>query len=66
MGGLYFYECPVGWLSLETNIIMQQLTHEEKPPRIYSGTWGDQPQWYIEAIQIYNKIKTEWLLKQKV
>lgn len=66
LGGLYFYECPLGWITAETNIIIQQLTYEENPPLIFQGTWLDQPQWYIEAVQIYNTKKHEWRSQQAV
>lgn len=65
LGGLYFYECPLGWFTIETNTLISLLTAEEKPPKIFPGTWLDQPHWYIEAKQIYNQLKNKWLQEQQ-
>lgn len=61
MGGYRFYECPFGFISHETSIVLQLLTLEENPPNIYPGGKLQQPHWYIEAIKIYKEQKTEWL-----
>ena len=65
LGGLRFYECPLGWITRDTNIIIQLLTFEKSPTFIFHGTWIDQPTWYVESVQIYNLMKYEWLKKQK-
>lgn len=61
LGGLKFYECPNGWLTYETNLLIDNLTIEEKPPKLYTGTWNDQPVWWIESIKIYNAERAKWL-----
>ncbi len=66
LGGLYFYECPLGWITAETNIIINLLTAEENPVKIFPGTWIEQPHWYIEAKQLYNQAKNKWLQQPKV
>ena len=63
LGGLRFYECPVGWITFETNSIINVLTLEEKPAKIYPGTWVDQPHWYIQAKQLYSQAKNKWQLE---
>lgn len=65
LAGLRFYECPTGWISSETNTLIQLLTSEDSPPKIFPGTWLNQPHWYIEAKQIYNIEKNKWLQAPK-
>ena len=65
LGGLLFFECPVGYIYNDTNMIIELLTMEEKPPLIFKGTWLDQPYWYIEAVQIYHQERNKWLAAQK-
>jgi hypothetical protein len=65
ISGLSFYECPLGWITQDTNTLIHLLTLEENPTKIYPGNWIDQPQWWIEAKQIYNQEKHKWQQAQK-
>lgn len=63
IGGFYWYECPAGYATTETQILIGILLQEENPVLIHPGTWLDQPQWYVDAVRIFQKEKAEWQKK---
>jgi len=56
LGDIRLYECPLTWITRETNLIIEQIfLIAESPVLLYPGTWLDQPNWFVEAFNIYKK-----------
>lgn len=50
---LKLYECPRTWITTETIQLIKLLHLEETPPKLFPGTWLDQPAWWLDVIDIY-------------
>lgn len=52
--GLRLYECPLSFITAETNDIITQVYRTEESKRLlFSGEWADQPYWFVEAMDIF-------------
>ena len=56
LGDIRLYECPLTYITRETNLIIEQLfLIADSSVLLYPGTWLDQPNWFVEAFNIYKK-----------
>ena len=55
VGDIRLYECPLSLITIDTREIMRlcYLVDASKS-LLYSGGWGDQPMWFVEAFEIFN------------
>ena len=54
LGSIRLYECPVSYMSDDTRDLMRAVFLAQGSGRLlYGGGWGDQPEWFIEAYEIY-------------
>ncbi|MBI5885312.1 MAG: hypothetical protein HZB85_01865 [Deltaproteobacteria bacterium] len=54
LGDMRLYECPLSYLSEDTRDIIQMVFLMDSTKRLlFSGEWGDQPAWLVEAYGIF-------------
>lgn len=64
LGDIRLYECPISWITNETNIIIDQLfLVAEGQGLLFPGTWLEQPNWFVEAWNIYKSERNDSLSK---
>ena len=56
VGGFKFYECPLTYITEETWQLIR-LVHliDTSGHLLHSGGWANQPQWLVEAYEIYKQ-----------
>lgn len=53
LGDIRLYECPLRWITPETNAILRMVYLARESGVLYSaGGWEDQPEWFREAYEI--------------
>lgn len=63
LGSIRMYECPLSYMNDDTrDMIRAVFLAESSGKLLYGGGWGDQPEWFIEAYEIY---KAEARLEHK-
>jgi len=64
LGDIRLYECPLSWISQDTNMIIDQIfLTVDTPALFFPGAWSDQPAWFVEAWKIYKRVQFEELSK---
>ena len=54
LGDIRLYECPLTYITAETNEIASQCYRTEDSKRLlFQGEWAEQPYWFIEAVDIH-------------
>lgn len=61
--GVYFYSCPLRWLSEAVVEWYQEYSYNKEFPSSAPGYW-EAPAPYLEAIQTYNKYLNEFTLEK--
>jgi len=51
--GLRLYECPLSFITWETREIVRAVYLMEGGRMFFSGGWGDQSAWLVEAFEIF-------------
>jgi hypothetical protein len=60
LGDIRLFECPLSWITPETNLMISQVyLVAESPALLLAGGWMDQPNWFIEAWDIYQLEKSD-------
>ncbi|VAW37799.1 hypothetical protein MNBD_DELTA02-725 [hydrothermal vent metagenome] len=54
LGDIRLYECPVSYISRDTVELMRLVyLIDGSKGLLYSGGWGDQPAWLVEAVEAF-------------
>lgn len=54
LGDLRLYECPLSYISEETREVIQMIFLMDSTKRLlFTGEWGEQPAWLVEAYGIF-------------
>jgi len=54
LGDMRLYECPLSYISGETRDIIQMVFLMDSTKRLlFTGEWGDQPVWLVEAYGVF-------------
>lgn len=62
LGDLRLYECPLSYISEETREVIQMVFLMDSTKRLlFTGEWGDQPAWLVEAYGIFLSESAEYL-----
>lgn len=59
------FECPISWITKETSQVLEVVTLAvDSGYLLFSGGWGKQPYWFVEAYQIYKEEVARWQEKE--
>ncbi len=54
LGDLRLYECPLSYIDEDTRSVIQMVFLMDSTKRLlFSGEWGDQPAWLVEAYGVF-------------
>lgn len=54
LGDMRLYECPLSYIAVETQDVIHTVFLMDSTKRLlFSGEWGDQPAWLVEAYGIF-------------
>ena len=61
LGDIRLYECPLTWITPETNNILRMVYLARDSSVLYAaGGWSDQPGWFTEAYEIVRTETLQW------
>jgi hypothetical protein len=65
LGDIRLYECPLRWITAETNAILRMVYLARDSSVLYAaGGWADQPEWFTEAYEIVRLEMIRWEKKK--